>query len=115
MATQTKSNPVETATERVTELNEKAAERFAEFNEKAAASGRKASAAYLGSYESGCCRSPIPTSRPPAPRRSIGSPALRLRKRDSPARSRRRTRAPHATWCPSSQSRSGRGASVPRP
>ncbi len=40
MATQTKSDPIETATEKV-----------AEFNDKAAENGRKASAAYLDSYE----------------------------------------------------------------
>lgn len=44
MATQTKSNPV-------TDTLETATERFAELNEKAAANSRKASAAYLSSYE----------------------------------------------------------------
>jgi hypothetical protein len=40
MATQTKTDPIETATAKV-----------AEFNEKAAENGKKASAAYLDSYE----------------------------------------------------------------
>ena len=44
MATQTKSNPV-------TDTIETATERLAELNEKAAANSRKASAAYLSSYE----------------------------------------------------------------
>jgi hypothetical protein len=44
MATQTKSNPV-------TDTIETAGERLAELNEKAAANSRKASAAYLTSYE----------------------------------------------------------------
>ena len=44
MATQTKSDPV-------TESVESAAERVAELNEKAVANGKKAGAAYLSSYE----------------------------------------------------------------
>jgi hypothetical protein len=44
MATQTKDNPV-------IESVETAAERVAELNEKAVASGKKAGAAYLTSYE----------------------------------------------------------------
>ena len=44
MATQTKPNPV-------TESIESATERLAELNEKAVANGRKASATYLNSYE----------------------------------------------------------------
>jgi hypothetical protein len=44
MATQTKSDPI-------TESVETAAERVAELNEKAVANGKKAGAAYLSSYE----------------------------------------------------------------
>jgi hypothetical protein len=44
MATQTKSNPV-------TDTIETATERLAELNEEAAANSREASAAYLSSYE----------------------------------------------------------------
>ncbi|TML06408.1 MAG: hypothetical protein E6G41_07540 [Actinobacteria bacterium] len=44
MATQTKPNPV-------TDSIETAAERLSELNEKAVANSRKASAAYLNSYE----------------------------------------------------------------
>ena len=51
MATQTKTDPIDTATEKVAEFNEKATAKVAEFNEKAAENGRKAGAAYLDSYE----------------------------------------------------------------
>ena len=44
MATQTKTDPI-------TESVETAAERVAELNEKAVANGKKAGAAYLSSYE----------------------------------------------------------------
>src|SRR3954462_3224071 len=51
MATTTKTDPIDTATEKVAEFNEKTSAKVAELNEKAAENGRKAGAAYLDSYE----------------------------------------------------------------
>ena len=45
MATQTKTDPIDTTAEKVAEFNEKATAKLAEFNEQAAENSRKAGAA----------------------------------------------------------------------
>ena len=94
MATQTKTDPI-------TESVETAAERVAELNEKAVANGKKAGAAYLSSYEKAVLSLADSTRRPPARRRSSGWRPWPRPRPTSRVTSPRPTPAPRASSSPS--------------